>query len=78
MMKLLAIWFFVNRSTANGATEDRLAHLLICWWRTAGSPETAYRQQWQDWLEKESHGESSEVDLVVVIVVVVVAAAVRF
>ena len=30
-MKLLAIWFCGNRSMAKGASEDRLAHLLICW-----------------------------------------------
>ena len=36
-MKLLAIWFCGNRSMAEGASEDRLAHLLICWRRTPGS-----------------------------------------
>ena len=35
-MKLLAIWF-VDRSMAKGASEDRLAHLWICWRRTSGS-----------------------------------------
>ena len=46
VMKLLAIWFCGNRSMAKGATEDRLAHLSICWRRTPGSPETACRQRW--------------------------------
>ena len=32
-MKLLAIWFCGNRSTSKGASEDRLAHLSICWRR---------------------------------------------
>ena len=44
-MKLLAFWFCgnppTNRGTAKGASEDRLAHLLICWRRTPGSPEIA-------------------------------------
>ena len=35
-MKLLAIWFCGNRSMAKGASEDRLAHLSICWRRTPG------------------------------------------
>ena len=43
-MKLLAIWFCGNRSIAKEASEDRLAHLSICWRRTPGSPETACRQ----------------------------------
>ena len=45
-MKLLAIWFCGNRIMAKRASEDRLAHLSICWRRTPGSPETACRQQW--------------------------------
>ena len=44
-MKLLAIWFCGNRSMAKGASEDRLAHLLICWRQTPGSPETVCRQR---------------------------------
>ena len=44
--KMLAVWFCGNRSMAKGASEDRLAHLLICWRRTPGSPETAWRQWW--------------------------------
>ena len=35
-MKLLAIRYCGNRSTAKGASEDRLAHLSICWRRTPG------------------------------------------
>ena len=45
-MKLLAICFCGNRSMAKVASEDRLAHLLICWRRTQGSAETACRQRW--------------------------------
>ena len=41
--KLLAIWFCGNRSMAEGASEGRLTHLLICWRQTPGSPETACR-----------------------------------
>ena len=43
-MKLFSIWFCGNRSMVKGVSEDRLAHLLICWRRTLGSPETACRQ----------------------------------
>ena len=43
-IKLLAIWFCGNRSMTKGVSEDRLAHLSICWRRTPGSPETACRQ----------------------------------
>ena len=38
-MKLLANWFCGNRNMAKEASEDRLAHLSICWRRTPGSPE---------------------------------------
>ena len=31
---------------AGVASEDRLAHLLICWRQTPGSPETACWQRW--------------------------------
>ena len=41
-MKLLAIWFCGNGSMAEGASEDRLAHLSICWRWTPGSPETTF------------------------------------
>ena len=76
-MKLLAIWFCGNQSMANGALEDRLAHLSICWRRTPGSPETACRQRGMTGLagEREPWG-STEVGLVVVVVVVVVVAVV--
>ena len=33
----LVLW---SRSMAKGASEGRLAHLLICWRWTPGSPET--------------------------------------
>ena len=52
-MKLLVIWFCGNRSMAKEASEDRLTHLLICWRRTLGSPETACWQQWMTWLAGE-------------------------
>ena len=45
-MKLLAIGFCGNRSIAKGASEDRLAHLLVCCRQTPGSPESAGRSQW--------------------------------
>ena len=45
-LKLVAIWFYGNQSMAKGASEDRLAFLLICWRRTPGSPETACWQRW--------------------------------
>ena len=45
-MKLLAIWFCGIRSMAKGASEDRHAHLLICWRRIPGAPETACQQRW--------------------------------
>ena len=66
----------MNQTMAKGASEDRLAHLLICWRRTPGSPETFLpaAMDGRDWLEKESHWGSTEVDLVVVVVVVVVFA----
>ena len=41
-----AVWFCGDRSMAKGALEDRLAHLLICWRLTLGSPETACRLWW--------------------------------
>ena len=77
-MKLSAIRFCGNRSMAKGASEDRLAHLSICWRRTPGSPETACRQSWMTGLAGERRplvgtgegGGSTEVDLVVVAVVV--------
>ena len=58
---------------AKGASEDRLAHMLICWRRTPGSPETACLQRWMTGLagERQPCG-STEVDLVVIVVVVVV------
>ena len=66
-----------------GASEDRLAHLSICWRRIPGSPETACRQRWMTGLarERETWGgrrrmESTEVDLVVVVVAVVVVVVV--
>ena len=52
-MKLLAIWFCGNQSMANGVLEDRFAHLLICWRRTLGSPETVCQQQWMTGLAGE-------------------------
>ena len=57
-LKLLAIWFCGNRSMAKGTSEDRLAHLLIYWRRTLGSPETACRQWWVTGLagEREPRG----------------------
>ena len=57
-MKLLWIWFRGNRSMAKGASEDRLAHLSICWRRTPLSPVTACRQRWMTVLagEKEPWG----------------------
>ena len=57
-MKMLAIWFGGNRSMAKGASEDRLAHLWVCWRRTPGSPETACQQRWMTGLagERESWG----------------------
>ena len=69
-MKLLAIWYSGNRSMAKEASEDRLAHLLICWRRTPGSSETVRRQRWITGLAggKESHRGLTEVDLVVVVV----------
>ena len=30
-MKLLAIWFCGSQSMANGVSEDKFAHLLMCW-----------------------------------------------
>ena len=67
-MKLLVIWFCGNRNMAKRASEDMLTHLWICWNRTPGSPGTASRQQWMTGLAgKESHGGSTEVDLVVVV-----------
>ena len=38
---------------AKEASEDRLAHLSICWKRTPGSPETASRQRWMTGLAGE-------------------------
>ena len=75
-MTLLAIWFCGNRSMAKGASEDRLAHLSMCWRRTPGSPDIAFRQRWMTGLagERKPWG-SNEVDLVVVVVVVAAAAA---
>ena len=52
-MKLLEIWFFGNQSMAKGASEDRLAHLSICWRRTPRSPETACWQRWMTGLAGE-------------------------
>ena len=52
-MKLLAIWFCGNRGMAKGASEDRLAHLSICWRRTPGSQDTACRQGWMTVLAGE-------------------------
>ena len=56
-----------NLSMAKGTTEDRLAHLLMCWRRTPGSPETTCQQRWMTGLagEIEPSG-SNDVDLVVV------------
>ena len=34
-------------------SEDRLAHVSICWRRTPGSPETACRQRWMTGLAGE-------------------------
>ena len=61
-MKLLAIWFCGNRSMAKGASEDRLAHLSICWRRTPGSPETACRQRWMPGLAGERNPGGEGVD----------------
>ena len=52
-MKLSAIWFCGNGSMAKGASEDRLAHLLIFWRRTPGSLETACWQRWMTGLAGE-------------------------
>ena len=53
-MKLLAIWVCGNGSMAKGASEDRLAHLSMCWRRTPGSPpDTACRQRWMTGLAGE-------------------------
>ena len=52
-MKLLVIWFCGNQGTAKGASEDRLAHLSICWRQTLGSPGTACWQWWMTGLAGE-------------------------
>ena len=44
-MKSLANCFCGNWSMTKGVSADRLAHLLICWRQTLGSPETAYWQK---------------------------------
>ena len=44
-MKLLPICFCGNRSMAKEVSEDRFAHLSICWRWTPGCPETACRQR---------------------------------
>ena len=73
-MKLLAIWFCGNQSKAKGVSEDRFAHLLICWRRTPRSPETACRQRWMTGLagEREPLGgggrRSTEIDRILVAV----------
>ena len=43
---------------AKGASEDRLAHLSICWRQTPGSPETACWQRQMTGLagEREPRG----------------------
>ena len=77
-MKLLAIWFCGTQSMEKGASEDRLARLLICWRQTPGSPETACWQRWMTGLAGErAIGEgkgggrgSTEVVLVIVVEVV--------
>ena len=57
---------------AKGASEDRLAHLLIYWRRTPGSPQTACRQRWMTGLAEEREPwRSTEVDLGVTVVVFV-------
>ena len=58
-MKLLAIWFCGNRSMAKGVSENRLAHVSICWRRTPGSSETACRQTMNDrvdWRKRATGG----------------------
>ena len=66
---------------AKGASEDRLAHLSICWKRTPGSSETACQQRWVTGLAGERAmgvgvRESTGVDIVVVVIVVVVVVVV--
>ena len=52
-MKLVTIWFCGAQSMAKGTSEDRLAHLSICWRRTPGPPGTACWQQWMTGLAGE-------------------------
>ena len=85
-MKLVAIWCCGNRSIAEGASEDKLAHMSICWMGTQGVSRDCLPVAMDDrvgW-SKRAMGEgggwrcgggggggSTEVEIVVVVVIVV-------